>query len=596
MGPEVSEKRNLIRFLLLHPLQLLRFIARTPLRLGMYLRRRRKMLHKPMKAANRIHVAAPADCELHIDRFVFSGEIADDDPKEFAEIELASCTIPANDHLDWACNYADHEDTFALNRFGWLFSTIHAHASKEMARRALAWIDQWIDCMGANFEHPAWESYSVSERLANWPFILSMVEQLHPIEQTQRKKIAANLWTHLEYLLQYMEMRDEFTNNHILNNARGLFIGGLILDHKHAVAQAQKTFLEWTPKLFYNDGMLQEGSSHYQFLLAQRFEQVGLLTHLVEDDDFQAFIEKWTEAIRRAGEFFRIAGPEGSSTMPLMGDISPDFAPAWFSAPGANGWEAIKKRYRRRDINNCSDSLKYKGLIRQGPDFLRYDQDDITVFWHVPEGPVPVGSHAHFDVGGFILFVKGREIFTDAGRRSYQREGSAGQSAGAHNCPLIDGLGPFCEDHHLNLLDACPHQEARTRITTDSAGRPIISLAVDGFRRLPRPVRWERTFSFQERGLTIDDTFTAKGNHKIFTRFVLASGLTIDTIEAGFRITAPGVKATLQALDWRGEEEHPLFTEQAEISRCYGNSETTLAILAGNTINGNHSNTYDIKW
>ena len=607
MGLLSPEKTNFIRYLLQRPIALIQFLSKFTVYLSLYsigkISRifKIKQLTLMIKSAIRRIASRSIDDDIYkytrklnlarLPKIQFTSSSDD-----LVTIKLASITISAEPGLNWSHIYPDREDTFSLNRFGWLLTAIHTRPSARLAHRALGWIINWIDTMGENIYHPAWESYSVSERLANWPFILRMLERFQPLDGGAEKKIAEAMGTHLDHLLRNLELKAKFTNNHILNNARGLYIGGLTVAHESAVEKAKELFIEWTPKLFHGDGMLKEGSSHYQFLLCQRFEQVCLLSNLTGDDTFAAFMKKWTGRIQSARDLFNIKSGEGTWTMPLIGDISPDYTPRWFSPLSRDGWEIIRNSYAQGDsLASCNQTMQ-DGLKKMCEGFFRFDRDDATVFWHVPNVPVPAGSHGHFDVGSPVLFLKGEEIFTDSGRCSYRADGSNGVYAKAHNCLIIDGLGPFCEDHRLNLMDAYAHQVSRTMVAADKDDRPILSLDVDGFRRLASPVRWKRSFSFKERAMTIRDDIEAKCGHRLETRFIIAEGLSAEKTAEGVCIKSESGQVIMRVLNPHGAGDPSFSIEKAEISRMYGRSEETLAFVVKNTTQGNHTNIYEIQW
>jgi hypothetical protein len=593
-----SEKKNLLYFLLLHPFYLVRFAIKSPSRIFMYLVRRQISQSGSREKKIGYQFLSEGDKKLYLERFPSFRRMEIIDIDDFEEIGLASCTVSSRQQLDWSYINGDIENTFSLNRFGWLLTAIHIQPSAKLASRSLEWITNWIDIMGESFHHPAWESYSVSERLANWPFILRVIERFQPLDRDTEKKIAEAMGTHIDYLLQNLELPGKFTNNHILNNARGLYIGGLLVEHKFAVEKAKELFMEWTPKLFHIDGMLKEGSSHYQFLLCQRFEQVCVLSHLSGDAAFASFMKKWTEAIRRARDFFNIHGGDDTWTMPLIGDISPDYKPIWFSPLSMGGWEVIKNSYAQDNFFTSCNKSMHAGLRKMCEGFFRYDQDDVTIFWHASGVPAIAGSHSHFDLGSFILFLKGEGIFIDAGRRSYNLDESTGVYAKAHNGLIIDGFGPFCEDYRLNLIDAYPHQISHTVVEAEKDNHIFLTLSVDGFRRLVSPVSWERTFSFKEKTMTIRDDIKAKGGHELETRFIIAAGLSAEKTAEGVCIKSKKGQVTMKVKVLNSDSDGPssFFMDKAVISREYGRSEDALAFVVKNTTRGNHKNIYEIKW
>lgn len=591
-----DERNNLLLFLLLNHFQLMRFAGRSTTLLLPYLIGEKV---RSKRTKNRIKHFQPSENmyeRIFLDRFPAVTGIKTKDIDDFDDIKLACRTISSRSQIDWPCLHEDIEDTFSLNRFGWLFTAIHTRPSTQLARRSLKWIINWIDTMGKRFEHPAWESYSVSERLANWPFILRAIERFQLLDEYTEKKIAGAMGTHLDYLLENLELKGKFTNNHILNNARGLYIGGLATAHTGAVEKAKTLFVEWTAKLFHKDGMLKAGSSHYQFLLCQRFEQVYLLSHFSGDTFFAEFMRKWTNIIRTARDLFHTNIGQGAWRMPLIGDISPDYSPQWFSPLSTDGWEAVKKCYAWGESFPSSNQSSYKGLRKMSDGHYRCDRDDATVFWHVPVEPVPAGSHSHFDAGSFILFLNGQEIFADSGRFSYDVAGSAGVYAKAHSCLLVDGLGPFCEDHLLNLIDTYPYQSSHAVVSADKDDGPILSLDVDGYRRLARPVRWNREFSFKQRKMIIRDDIQSTGEHRLETRFIIAEGLSAVITDEGVCIESKGGQLLMKVLNAHDKAVPSFSMEKAEISKEYGRSDEALAFVVKNVTQGNHKNVFELRW
>lgn len=511
---------------------------------------------------------------------------------------MAGATIPAAGKLDWAKIFEDIEDTFSLNRFGWLLTAIHASPTADLAERSLEWISDWIDTMGQRRDHPAWESYSVSERLSNWPFILAVSNGLGRLPGDIAQKALSSIRDHIRHLMRNLELRGRYTNNHILNNARGLYIGGLAAGDGSAVEEAKALFYTWIPRLVDESGMLDEDSSHYQFLICQRFEQVCLLCSIAGDDSFGSFMRKWFQAAKRARDLFCVRSPRGGAlSMPLIGDISPDYSPEWTLPEKGRGWEKIRGRYAWKDLHcdNENDGPG-RGLRLINDRFARYDGNGVTAFWHLPIGPVRAGSHGHFDAGAFTLFHAGTEIFTDPGRRSYDRMGSAFVYARSHGGVMIDGLGPFCEDHRLNLVSAYPYQTANASISDEVAGEYLLSVRVDGFRRLSSPVLWTRSFRFRDNGMTIRDDFQARGDHRVETRFVIPGNLGVSQTEERLRIVSENGTVTLRVGGDDIASDKVCSIEAAHMSRRYGQSMPAAAFVVRQFIKGNHSDIYDIRW
>ena len=75
----------------------------------------------------------------------------------------------------------------------------------------------------------------------------------------------------------------------------------------------------------------------------------------------------------------------------------------------------------------------------------RVDSKDIVIFFHtdpIPQKDNP--SHRHSDLISFVFYYRGRAIFVDVGRFSYNNNqlGNYGYSAIAHNSLTIDKYEP----------------------------------------------------------------------------------------------------------------------------------------------------------
>lgn len=514
------------------------------------------------------------------------------------QTKLACETLSLESEIDWKHPYRDIEDTFALNRFGWLLAALVESPSAELARKAVRWLGTWIDAMTGQKEHPAWESYSVSERLANWPFILLILKRLTGVPENFTNDVERTLIDHLDHLLYHLEVNGKATNNHILNNARGLYIGGIVLNDPFAAEQAKKLFREWTPKMFCEEGVLREHSSHYQFLLCQRYEQIHLLAQCAGDASFLEFLERWVALMQDACEFLSVSYDDNGSAMPLFGDISPDFSPEWFLPAG--GWSTLKswlgvQEPKRKKVKTDKVIIKRKG------DFIRFDTKNTSCFWHIPKNDGPYLRHGHHDRGGFVLFYRGREIFTDPGRYSYTNEGLYGIRAKAHSTVTIASLGPSCEEHRLNRLNIYEDVKSGCRISA-SDEHALLTMECNGFERLRRAVHWKRKFTLQKNGMVIEDILESKGNNIVESRFQIAPGIRVQQNNGILHLMIEqNLGATFEAVD-----RHPYSfliipqiddgSDEGWVSKEYGIRARGNTLLFRRTINKAESHAYRLRW
>jgi hypothetical protein len=133
-------------------------------------------------------------------------------------------------------------------------------------------------------------------------------------------------------------------------------------------------------------------------------------------------------------------------------------------------------------------------------------------------------------------------------------------------------------------------------VATDEDDRLVLSLDVDGFRRLASPVLWRRSYSFNDRTMTIRDDIEAKGGHRLETRFIIAEGLSAEKTDEGIYIKSESGLVTMKVLNPHGDSAQSFSMEKVEISRMYGRSEEALAFVVKSTTRANHTNIYEIQW
>lgn len=534
-----------------------------------------------------------------LDRLPFMDFIAQTD-KELQVIRLAGETLSITNNIEWAYAYTDIEDSFALNRFGWLLSALIEHPSVKTAENTLIWIEEWLKTMHTKKDHPAWESYSIAERLSNWPLILQITRRLVPIPDCLMAEVERSMLSQLEHLLCHIEDMGSFTNNHILNNARGLYIYGILASHKTATEKAREIFYKWTVRLFHEDGMLKEHSSHYQQLLLQRYEQVAFLALHAGDMEFYDFMYSWARLMAEARNFFLVLSPGTTIGLPIIGDISPDFDPGWLIPGSDRGWPKLKK-WLKSEKHEQNAHIKKNGLTVKKGGFFRYDLDAVTIFWHIETDGMTYLSHGHYDLGGFILFYNGSEVFADPGRFTYTDSGSYGKSASMHSTILIDSLGAYCEDVRLNTLRAYRFQTASFDLSA-ADGYFNIEITSNGFKRLSTPVLWKRKFHVEKTGILISDVLESSGRNQVEARFQLAPGVKTTNGEGGLKISIDtGVDMHLKVKDQHAYK-YSLFhgknsnNNEGWFSKKYGERSPGTTVIFQRELTKQQTHTYEIRW
>ncbi len=170
----------------------------------------------------------------------------------------------------------DIEDSLAGHRWGFLLERMCHDAVDWCAcfEACIRWIQNNVDT-----GEPAWEPYSACERIAN----LLIFYAASPAEIRERgipRELREFLGTSVRWVYDHLEYYGPAeTNNHILNNARALVLGGIACGDRLALSAGLQIFHQCLPKLILSGGFLRERSSHYQLIVlhlgARRLEVRG---------------------------------------------------------------------------------------------------------------------------------------------------------------------------------------------------------------------------------------------------------------------------------------------------------------------------------
>lgn len=514
-------------------------------------------------------------------------------------IKLATQDLIIISEIDWSKQFEDKEDTFALNRFGWLLALLLQYPASKTAKFAVESILSWIRSAQKPYRDLAWESYSVAERLANWPFILMIVKEIIPIPDYARRIIAESMSEQLSFLLENLELNGRFTNNHILNDARGLYISGVALNHNIAQNKGKELFKAWTNKVFYPDGMLRDGSSHYQYLLCQRYEQVYYLSRYIDDESFSSFIEKWARLTRSCCDFFSVYGKDDVWRIPFFGDISPDFSPAWLAPRSKFGWELLKEWFKWQPQESIETERSSNPRIKGN--FIRFDNADTVIFWHIASEKDVCLSHGHYDLGSFVLFREGREIFSDPGLGSYDKKGLFAKSAKVHNSILIDSFGPLCENYKVNLLNGNLRKNSKFTVI-QSEKRLSVEIQSEGFKRLLVPVGWRRRFDIEQDKMVITDDLRSVGSNLLENRFQISPTIEVRREREEVAVDFNGnSKIKIRVMDPCGYEcdlirGNDTYSGEGCFSTEYGSFIYGTSIIFRRQLRLSQEYIYEIRW
>jgi len=427
----------------------------------------------------------------------------------------------------WNISYQDNEELFALHRFGWLLVAI----SEEQLTDSVAQFTvlDWLKNYGICRDGVGWDSYSISERVSNWVVYLNNVKA----NDSDLKLIKSSIQLQLSYLITHLEFRGMATNNHLINNARALYLGGFFIGNTYFKREGKKILQRCVKYMFSRSGFLREGSSHYQILLARSFLEVYYFAQKDKDGEFTKEILLPVKNIWQAACFFL-----QESKLPQFGDISPDFTPEFHygvaefgaylmqnitaeSISEGNGWHTIlfdTKYYYDKRPNGL--------LYYEDAGYFCFKNSNFALYTFVnPENCVSAWSHGHSDAGHIILYAKGFPILIGTGRVNYTNdiESMYGRSICSHNSIEVDGREPMVV-HGLNffpelLPDGYVEGHSELNFSRISEGECEIVIKQYGYNRIDSTISIERRIFVGLTQIVITDNILGKGEHQLRTFF-----------------------------------------------------------------------------
>jgi hypothetical protein len=320
-------------------------------------------------------------------------------------------------------------------------------------------------------------------------------------------------------------------HNHLLNDARGLFLAARALPEAPEsggwMELAFRLWDEYFPQLLLADGALAEQSSHYHLLLCRTALEYHLAANLCGRGIEAGLASRIHRMFQLAASLVREDG-----SLPRFGDSSPDATAGDLRGLLATAWRHGLLDEAPRDRAITPLTLYYCGHMfdlppapaaetRLYPDggfaFLRAGRLEVAI--HADPRP-EMRAHGNAGRGSFEVVCEGALVIREPG--SYLQPGDPqsawSRSGAAHNVTCLDGLSPVVEHPH------CPawysHGEGSWQHT--SAG---LAFASASFRRLAAGIRQTRTWHIDDAGrLRFEETIEGTRPVRFSSRLHLGPG------------------------------------------------------------------------
>lgn len=388
------------------------------------------------------------------------------------------------------CN--DIELQFFIHRFHWLIKYLLEAPCKRRAGICLDIILTWIEIK--NKPHAGGnDSYSISERLMNWIYLLSLARQfLSKEELCLFDKVWLSINEQLSDLVLHLEVRGGDTNNHILNNARCVYILGTIFKSP-AHVKVGETLLKIFLEKFVLKGVLLEGSSHYQLLYCTRFLEIWHFSKKNPNREFQIWLEDICSEIYSVSiQLYSFSG-----SYPCFGDISPDVSEHWLE----NGlsldqiytrysWPYLYKKMLKGELlERIQASFSPWCFHRHGDFEIWLCLKDSTPMWH-----------GHDDQGVIEIWFRGKPLFFDPGRSHYSNLGNEMLLRKEHQT-----LNCLETPMDLSLTGRYARNKAYRRFSEAKLLEHDKAQLTAQFKSYDHSFQWKREILFVENGLKIND-------------------------------------------------------------------------------------------
>lgn len=372
----------------------------------------------------------------------FTTPLVDTAPVDAPVIRLASQRVAYQQGI-FDEPYADQEDRMAAHRFVWLLILLQEQGVSQSALRfGTEQISYWCDTVTPRSHPLAFETYSICERLTSWLCFLRHTVDKQPLEPALLEKLAVSYSEQLTLLAAHLEYNGSITNNHILNNARALYLCGTALNCVKSAELGRAILLEETDH-FITDGVLQEDSSHYQMLLTRSYLEIYEAAQQAADVQLLDWLTPRLTAMLRICD--QLHSRADSVWYPLFGDISPDVDPLWTAGyPFCSDRRSVSRWYRiypcdlsGLEPSPVNDDAAAKGALNWHS--LRHGPGEVWIM--TKRG---TRCHGHNDSASLAACLNGSPLMLDPGLENYRTDTDVRLqvSATAHNTPLLNGLAP----------------------------------------------------------------------------------------------------------------------------------------------------------
>lgn len=412
----------------------------------------------------------------------------------------------------------DVEDVHAYHRLYWAlrYAEAAAFGHSRAAEALVSGLAQWLNSKDSESPVASWP-YTVAERIASLSAILVWIQQskndalfalIVPVK-SQIWKDALRLSSTVEFGLG--------VHNHLLNDARGLFMASAALGNECSEAaswrdRAWQLWDEYFPQLVLEDGTFAEQSSHYHLLLSRTALEYWLScrngNHTLPDG-FESRIRLMFDL---ANELLREDG-----SLPRFGDNSPDriISDLWGLLAAAHFYGLLKNPPAHSAVtpltvfycgtvpkfSPAKRSASLKLFSKGGFAILRSEPSGVELAAH-GDTREAIGPHGDAGRGTYEIWWNGDVLIREPGSffSSSDPRWETFQCAEAQNVTSLDGLSPAITKPDRRFLASWYRPQAGT---WHALPGNAVEYRSEAFTRIDPRIVLVRKWTFQDDGALV---------------------------------------------------------------------------------------------
>ena len=252
-------------------------------------------------------------------KIILASKNQDKNERTIKPIFLASEHCLISPSIDWRKIFYDYEDYEALHRFRWLrykMSTQDRLSEEDIIfsnDMLSSWYNHHMVNCSINHDDLAWCSHTITERMSN-------ILLFRRAYKSKNNDFIDDLLTeHAKLLLSKLEIHELGYGNHLINNARSVFL---------YPNQGRNVFLVLRYSLddFIYEGYSIDYSSHYQLLLLFWLNDIYRISEIYNKTIYCNYLSKFITGLKKSTLNFYL--PETKKFI-FVGDISPDYPPSY---------------------------------------------------------------------------------------------------------------------------------------------------------------------------------------------------------------------------------------------------------------------------